>query len=271
MAYIVSRLRKAGPRFTVYSTDPTTGRKFSIGTWPTWEQAESARLRTEDDALLASTGPPTLEAAQGAVQTLRDYIYDTSPHGYRARATIEPSTWLGYEVILRRHVLPLFGNMAVRDIRRTHVRTMINRLHSAGVGAATIERARKVVSAVMSTLIDHDVIETNPAYLVKTPPVRRREKPILTPDEVAALIRALPTEGARLYALMLIETGCRQGEASELRKSDVDWRDGTIEISRAVADVGDEANPEKNGRFLVKTPKGKQKRFVTISSVYSSV
>lgn len=265
MAYVVSRMRKDGARFTVYAADET-GRKRSLGTYKTWDEADQKRQEADEYRALVSTGRDSVGAAYEALRGLREYFYDESPHGFRARSGIEPSTWLGYESIMRIHVLPIIGQKPVKDLRRVDIQQMVATLASNKVGATTINRARKIVSSVMGTLVDHNVIDHNPAYKVKTPAIQKREKPICTPEEVKALIAAMPTEGARLFTSFLIETGARFGEAAEVRPFDIDWRSGTVQILRAVADVGDEHNPDKTGRFYVKTPKGKKSRFVTIST-----
>ena len=265
MAYIVSRMRKDGAKFTVYAADET-GRKRSLGTYASWDEAATKRQEADDLRALVSTRRDSVGAAYEALRGLREYFYDESPHGYRARAGLEPSTWLGYETIMRLHVLPQIGQKPVKDLRRVDIQQMVATLAANNVGPTTINRARKITSSVLGTLLDHNVIDTNPAYKVKTPPIPKQEKPICTPEEVKALISAMPTEGARLFTSFLIETGTRFGEAAEARPFDIDWRSGTVQITRAVADVGDNNNPNGTGRFYVKVPKGKKARFVTIST-----
>jgi integrase len=267
MASIVTRASKAGVKHYLYAHED--GRKKYIGAFGTREEAEVEKLKVEAQVAMRRTGHRDAPTAYAALQTLRDYFYDESPQGYRARTSIEPATWLDYETSMRRHVLPYLGHRAVNSIKREDVRALVGHptgtLKAAGVGAATIERARKVLSTVYKTLIDHDVVGSNPAYQIKTPPVTREEKPICTLEEMKALVAAFPTDGARLLCGVLIQSGMRYGEAIELRPKDIDWRTGTVTVSRAVADIGDKENPDGTGRFYVKTTKGGKSRFTSVT------
>lgn len=263
MASIVTRASKAGVKHYLYAYDQ--GRKRYLGAFDTREEAEAHKTKAEEQAALHRTGHKDVRTAYAALQPLRDYFYDDSPYGYRARTNIEPATWMDYETSMRVHVLPILGTKPVNSIQREDVRAMIRTLHASGVGAATIARARKVLSTVFSTLIDADVLSSNPTYKIKTPPVTRVEKPICTPEEVKALVAAFTTVGARLLCEVLIETGMRYGEATELRPRDFDWRTGVIQVTRAVADVGDKENPDGTGRFYVKTTKSKRSRFTDVT------
>lgn len=261
MASIVSRPTKSGVKHYLYAY--ADGKKNYLGNFDTYEEALERKERAEADA--EQRRLTDADATYAQLQTLRDYFYDDTQYGYRARAELEPSTWLGYESAMRRHVLPLIGNKAVGSIKREDVRAMVKALTHSKLGPSTIERCRKVVSTVFSTLIDHDVVTSNPAYRVKTPTVVREEKPIFSPQEVQRLLDSFPTTGAELLASTLIETGARFGEVTEIRPVDFDWRSGTIQITRAVADVGDKNNPDGTGRFYVKVPKGKRGRFTTVT------
>jgi integrase len=265
MAYIQTRTRKReGVKHTVYASG-TDGKRHSLGTYSDYTEALAKKKEADDLDILRKTGAGNLSEAHESLRTLSDYVTDLGPRGYRARTTIEPNTWVNYEGTLRLHILPFMGHKTVREIKRADVQALVTHLTSKSVGSPTIKRAKMVLSAVFLTLMEHNVVESNPCSKIKTPPIAKQEKPIFTPEEVKRLIGALPPGGPRLYATLLIETGMRQGEASELRPLDIDWRTGTIQVTRAVSDVGDSWNPANTGRFFVKTTKSGKARFVTIS------
>lgn len=87
-----------------------------------------------------------------------------------------------------------------------------------------------------------------------------KEFRILTPDEVARLLLALPNEPTRLLVDTFVGTGLRWGEALELRPHDLDRRSGILTVTRAVVELHPEDHPT-GGRHLVKPyPKNKQSR-----------
>jgi integrase len=87
----------------------------------------------------------------------------------------------------------------------------------------------------------------------------------LEPDDFKQIVAKLPTDGAKLFAQFLIATGCRFGEATELRVKDLNFKSKEVYIRRTVCDIGKDAN--NGSRFLVvHTTKNNHKRTVVIST-----
>jgi integrase len=86
---------------------------------------------------------------------------------------------------------------------------------------------------------------------VKTPPVPKKPRRIITAAEFDLLYQALPNADARLLVETDIESGLRWGELTELRARDLDQATRILTVSRAVVTVPPEEHPS-GGRFLVK-------------------
>lgn len=243
---------RKGVTYTVYTGRDDSGRRHSLGTFQTREQAEAVARNHDEQAGLGGRSE--------ALMTLSEYV-----HGpWRANADIEPTTRKGYLSYLNNHILPLIGHKVVRDISRSDVLRMMESLRSQGRSKHTLNRCKMVLSSVMSSLLDIEAIDATPVVRIKAPRPAPPNKPVMLPEEVKSILDGLPNDTARLFAHVLIETGLRYGEAAELRKKDVDWRTGTLFVSRAVADVGDDDNPAGTGRFYSKVTKGRRERITTV-------
>lgn len=247
MAYILTRETKSGVSYTVYSRDKN-GKRKSMGTFHTAQEAEAL---IESDATVAGT------------QDFSDFVMGT----WLLAKGLEPATKRNYESVMRNHILHRIGGLKVNAITRTHVRKMLSDMAEEGVSAPLIHRCKAAVGSAFSYLIAEQVVDDNPAHDVRVRVGKPQpdDRPVLMPDDVRALLAVMPTEGARLFTSMMVETGGRFGEVSELRYSDIDWRNGAVYIRRAVADVGFKYHPDGDDRFYVKMPKGNKKRYSSVS------
>ena len=237
-------------RYTAYYTD-LRGQRRSAGTYPSRRAADSAWQTAE--AQLGAGQPGDLRAGQ---QRFTDYVTDC----WLPNHVMEPTTRQSYRYSLNRHIHPWFGPMRMADILPIHVREWVVHLIAQGVTPATIRHQKIILSAVFTTALNDFVIRLHPCRGVKTPTVPIKAYRILTPDEIAQLLLALPNDPARLLVDTFIGTGLRWGEAAELRPTDLDPVSGILTVSRTVVELQPEDHPTGD-RYLVKPyPKTKHSR-----------
>jgi integrase len=123
---------------------------------------------------------------------------------------------------LRRHILPAFGAMRLIQILPSDVREWVSELQAAGVSPAVIRSCFAVLSAIFTTAFNDQLAQLHPCRGVKTPPVAKKRRAIVTPAEFEQLCAQLPNKVARLLVELDIETGLRWGELTELRPADLD-------------------------------------------------
>ena len=140
----------------------------------------------------------------------------------------KPSSAVLYRRVLNNHVLPALGDMAVRDVDRTHVTALHYKLRAKPVAAnRTIDVLSKMFS--LSEAWDLRPAGSNPCRSVRRYKEQKRER-FLTPDEIRRLGRVLNDAEAQggvwVYAVaavrLLMLTGCRLDEVLSLRWDDVD-------------------------------------------------
>jgi len=143
---------------------------------------------------------------------------------------------------------------------------MGHRADEVRVSPATIRHAKIVLSAIFTTALNDLVIGLHPCRGVKSPTVGIKEYRILTPQEFDPLRAALPCEVVRLLVEVMVESGLRWGEATELRVRDLHRPSGVVTVSRGVVEIDPQFHPDGE-RFAVKPyPKGRRSRRSKLSA-----
>lgn len=132
------------------------------------------------------------------------------------RSNLRPNNVAVYHYMLERHLVPYFGNLAVADIREAHVRRWRKKLLDAGASAASIEKAYRLLKAVLNTAADDGLIRRNPCRIRGAGLDKSPERSVLTIRQVAALADAI---GPRYRALILAAVFSSLGGASWRRSA----------------------------------------------------
>lgn len=156
-----------------------------------------------------------------------------------------------YAQLLRDHVLPVLGGLAVPAITPSAVR-----LWHAGLAGTTGPTAQAhaygLLRSIMATAVADDLIPASPCRVRGAGQSRRAgrtELPAL--GELEVIVARTP---AQYRAMVLIAAWCglRFGELAELRRSDADLPGGRLHVRRAVV--------RTSAGTLVKTPKSQAGR-----------
>lgn len=149
---------------------------------------------------------------------------------------LKPKAQYDYRSLLRRHVLPRFGNHELGRIDRMAVRTWIADLEASGLSASRIRQARQVLSSALAAAVEAGFIAANPAAGVKVPRARRREKLFLTAEQVEVLANAIDKRYTALVYL-LAYGGLRWGEAVAVRHHRLDLKRSRVEVAESMAEA----------------------------------
>ena len=214
------RVRSTGGQSWVLLLD-AGGRtkRVSLGPVSTKSVADARReaLRRQADPK-----PEKTAGKAGAVPLFRDFVAGPWKQAHFAR--YKPSgreTASGY---LGRQLLPAFGTKPLDRITPAHVRKWFERYSRTAPGGAN--RAIDMLRQIMNFAIACGHVELNPAR-----GIRRNRRPALTRflsrEEIARLhgvLNAQTRKGSRQQAdivRLLLLTGCRRGEITGLRWSEV--------------------------------------------------
>jgi integrase len=244
------------PRYTAYYKD-IGGRRRSAGTYARRREADRAWRTAE-----AKVAEGRIGHLSRSRRRFGQYVQDE----WLPNHVIELTTRQNYTYQLNRYVLPFFADMPMVEILPAHVREWVSKLRVDGASPPTIRYCMAVLNAIFTTALNDQITFLHPCVGVKTPPVPRRPRRIITPDQFAAIHATLLTDGMRLLVETDIETGLRWGELTELRAKDVDIPAMTLMVSRVVVELSRSFAPDGQ-RFVVKHyPKDKEWRHVALSS-----
>ena len=160
--------------------------------------------------------------------------------------TLGPATQDLYRYLLRKHVVPRFGSMAVGRITGAEVQAWLANMHRSELSPNTVAKAYRCLSGAMDGAVDAGLIARSPCTLKGAGTERHAEMQTTTPEQVAELAAAV---GPRWEALVFAAayTGLRWGELAGLRRCDVDLERKLVTVTRKLGEV--------NGQLAFSPPK----------------
>lgn len=134
----------------------------------------------------------------------------------------------------------------------------------APLSARTVQHYHDTLCAMLDKAVQWDVLARNPMDKVDRPVAKKTKAHYLTEERAVELLRCLRDEENMCYRaalLLALLCGLRLGEVGALRLSDVDWDNGTIDISHALKYTPDAGNFEgapksEAGERLISLPVG---------------
>lgn len=177
--------------------------------------------------------------------TFADYSERWLAHRKVKGRALADRTRDGYRDLLDRFILPEFGGMPVHVISRDLVEKWYDRLPSDKPTYRA--KAYSLLRTIMASAVDDGHLSINPARIRGAGQAERKHKvrPATIP-ELDALTEAMP-ERYRLMVQLAAWCALRFGELTELRRGDVDTKEGVLHVRRAVV--------LSQGKFVVKEPK----------------
>lgn len=168
---------------------------------------------------------------------------------------VTPRTRDDYRAYRRRYLSDL-DPLPLPLIARSHVAALVNRLEAEGKSPKTIKNVVHMLSSCMALAVDEGHATTNPCRRVRLPKnvLNVHEARFLTPEEVNALVHALPAHYRPLIVFM-VGTGTRWSEATAVQARHVDLTNGTVRVEQAWKVV-------KGGRVLGPPKSSKSRRTV---------
>lgn len=132
------------------------------------------------------------------------------------------STYRGYNVNVRRHIVPALGSVPLTKLTPLQVQRLLNDLERTGLSARTAQYVHATLRVALKQALRWGLVVRNVATLVDAPVLNRAEVQPLTPETAKQLLAAVA--GDRLQALysVAMALGLRRGEALGLRWEDVD-------------------------------------------------
>jgi integrase len=256
MAYTIGR--KNGRWTAMYNTPD--GKQRSAGTYD--DEATAAEVGGAQEEYMR-TGSKGVSPEERATTTIHVYF-----ERWLAQHPVERSTKANYRDIYNGYIKNRFGQVRVAELEREAIRALLSELRERGLSRATQKSVRSLISGMMAIAIEDRYRSDNPAAGIRLPRESRGTQKIkvLTTDQFQALYAALPSDGARLLARVLISTGCRPSEAFVLTPADVHLPTCTISFTKALQKIDMEDSDDGLTTYIVGPTKTHEERHLKVDA-----
>ncbi|WEK53342.1 MAG: tyrosine-type recombinase/integrase [Candidatus Cohnella colombiensis] len=150
-----------------------------------------------------------------------------------ARRNISESTRDMYWSYFRTHIDDEIGDIPLHRLSALHIESLVNSCRDKGLADETVKRVFSTVNASLNAAEKKDIISKNVANKIEKPTVKRVERPIWKTETIQQFFK--DSKGASRYwvaAYIAVMTGMRQGEILGLKWSDIDLKQGLIQVRR---------------------------------------
>lgn len=252
MASIKEKLDKNGN--VVYQVQASNGRGRRV--WrtfrpePTWSKrtvqrelqrfAAELESRLDDGEVLTrqeseqKTAAAAVEAAK--IKNLRQYA--ETVYLPEKAASVAEKTRTSYAQLLQQHVYPVLGSVPMPEITAAMLKALLAGLPERFAFASRV-KVYAVLHGLFKEAVMDDTLDVNPMNKVPRPKQSKdaalpAEHKAFTVEETRYILHCLEEEPLkwRTFILLLIDTGCRRGEACGLQWQSVDLDAGTVTIER---------------------------------------
>ncbi len=157
------------------------------------------------------------------------------------KPTITTKTYIRYESICIKHLVPALGNHKIKRLAGLHIESYYTKARKEGridgkgrLAERTLLHHHRVLSEAMKHAVKLKLRSSNPASDVTTPKPTKVRVTALDEEQTVALLKV--AENTELYApiLFAVTTGLRRGEIVGLKWADIDLENAIVSVNRAV-------------------------------------
>jgi integrase len=245
---------------TPYET--ATGKRYRVRyRKPDRTQTDKRGFRTKREAELFLASIEVAKSTGRYIDPTRARVTvgDWMTAWLETRSDLRASTLDRVQGVVRNHIIPALGTIALADLGRMQTQQWASKL-TATQSPGSVRKIANVLSGGLQLAVDDGRLPANPASRLKLPKQMKARKKFLTHQQVAELAAAVDAkpagEGFGLLVLVLAYTGLRWGELSGLQVHDIDFRRGRLDVRTTMVEV--------NGYLEESTPKDYEERSIPV-------
>jgi integrase len=232
---IIKAERKHGPAVWQFRWSETGSqgqrvyRKRVVGTLE--DCADSEAVRVAFRSLIAKPSSGVLHTRPTTMT-----VSDLCQHFWQ-RELVQDDNWRSYSTrknyffLLKRWIIPRWGKFELGEVRTVEVESWLRSLARA---RSTCAKIRNLMSVLFNHAWRYEFFDRNPIKLVRQSAKRRTAPSVLIPAEIKLLLGNLEIR-ERTLVLLAASTGLRQSELFALKWGDIDFSQGTMNVTRSIA------------------------------------
>ncbi len=217
-----------------YTDERGRERQYKIGPADvvSLDQARRKAKQVVAEALLGAD-PQQKRREMRAIPLLRDFVAER----YLPFIQTYKSSWQTDETVLRIHVLPRLGHLALDEIKTDAISDLVNTMRADGYAPGTMNRVIVILRYIYNLARKWKTPggEDNPAAGLSAGPDVQRNR-FLSEWEAENLVRAIHADENRTAArsiLLLLLTGGRRNEITFAKWDYIDWKNRTLLVPKS--------------------------------------
>lgn len=143
-----------------------------------------------------------------------------------------PKTMSAYQIQLQRHILPVIGEIKLKDLRITHGHQVLAKLRAKGRSPKGINMTLGVLKGILNDAVRWEILNVSPfrnLTLEKVPP---RSAKFWMPEDIKKFLSANRHDDLYELWVVALNTGMRRGELAGLKWDKVDFKNKLIHVAR---------------------------------------
>lgn len=241
MASIVQRNKSFSVVYTIYD-----GRKKKQK-WETYHSCEAALRRKEQLDLIRLHEKERVQYREGTLaQFLEEYV---ELYGSIHWAC---STYTSNEGLIRNYIVPFMGSMRLTEFSPKVIAALYGKLQSdPKITPSVLMNIHKLLHSAFEQAVLWEYVPRNPFQKANIPKPFPTEIPMLTTDEIKILIQNCNNPMLSIAIHLAFAGSLRKGEILALIWDDVDFRQGTVSVSKTLKRVRRDAMDVLNGKDIL--------------------
>jgi integrase len=222
------RIRKSGARSWVFQYDfAGKTKRITLGKVSAIDPAKARAIASELHAKTRLGQNPAAAKAESEARAAETFGAAVRPYLQWQRARVRPSTLRHLERHLLVNLAPLHS-LPINKVDRRAIAAQLARMTGSPVQA---NRTRSTLTNFLNWAMREGLVDSNQALATNKYPERPRER-VLTNAELRTMWNALPGDGDDYGDIIkiLVLTGAREREISDLQWSEIDFAKGVIEL-----------------------------------------
>lgn len=166
--------------------------------------------------------------------------------------SVGQATYELYKTNLKLHVLPVIGNLKLKDVKPVHLQKILN--SRAGHSKSHILKVKQLLQQLFAEARNNKLISDNPAENLKMPKATDGTRRALTDKERKYILQLSETHRNGLWILVMLYCGLRPQETATLQWKNIDLENKVMTIETAREALTNNIKTPKSNAGIRKVP-----------------